>query len=56
MATAGLNAMALVRFHGFRMLHGGGNGGFAWLLFGLLAIGVAVWAVARTGQGETAKN
>jgi hypothetical protein len=52
MSMAGLNALAMVRFHGF---HGGG-GGFAWLLIGLLAIGVAVWAVSRSASGEPVKN
>jgi len=55
MLTAGLNALALVRFSGFRVVHGGG-GGFAWLLIGLAAIGVAVWAIARAERTEPAKN
>jgi hypothetical protein len=53
--AAGLNALATMRFGGFRGLHGG-HDGFAWLLIGLLAIGVAVWAVSRSGHSEPAKN
>ena len=56
MLTAGLNALAMVRFGGFRVLHGGGQGGFALLLIGLLAIGVAGWAVTRSEHSEPAKN
>jgi hypothetical protein len=56
MLTAGLNALALVRFGGFRLIHGGGGGGFAELLIGLAVIGVVVWAIARPGQSETIKN
>ena len=55
MLTAGLNALALMRFGGFRLAHGGGNG-FAWLVIGLVAIGVAVWAVSRPEKSETVKN
>jgi hypothetical protein len=54
--TAGLNALALVRFGGFRLFHGGGHGSFAWLLIGLVAIGIIVWAVSRPGKNEPAKN
>lgn len=55
MLTAGLNALALVRFGGFRLAHSGRDG-FAWLLMGLAAIGVAVWAVARTDRNQPARN
>jgi hypothetical protein len=53
--TANLNALALVRFGGFRLAHGG-HDGFAWVLIGLIAIGVAVWAVSRPGPSEAAKS
>jgi hypothetical protein len=56
MLADGTNALALVRFGGFRLMHGGGGGGFAWLLIGLAAIGVAVWAVSRPGRTEAAKD
>jgi hypothetical protein len=56
MMTAGLNALALMRFGGFRLVHGGGRDGFAWLFLGLVAIGVAVWAVTRGERSEPAKN
>jgi hypothetical protein len=56
MLTAGVNALALMRFGVIRLAHGGGRDGFAWLLMGLAAIGVAVWAVARGERTEPAKN
>src|SRR5580658_1378504 len=56
MLTTGLNALALVRFGGFRLAHGGGRDGFAWLVMGLAAIGVAVWAVARADRNQPAKS
>jgi len=56
MLTAGLDALAMVRFGGLRLAHGGGHEGFAWLLIGLAAIGVAVWAVSRNSRMESAKN
>jgi hypothetical protein len=56
MLTTGLNALVLVRFGGFRLAHGGGRDGFAWLLMGLAAIGVAIWAVTRADRNEPAKN
>jgi hypothetical protein len=56
MLTRGLNALALVRFGGFRLAHSGGRDGFAWLLMGLAAIGVAIWAVVRADRNEPARN
>jgi hypothetical protein len=52
MLTTGLNALALVRFGGLRLAHSGGRDGLAWLLMGLAAIGVAVWAVARDAPDD----
>jgi len=34
-----MNALALIRFGGFRVIHGGGQGGFELILFGLLVAG-----------------
>lgn len=56
MLTAGLNSLALVRFGGFRLAHGGGAGGFAWLLIGLAAIAIGIWAFSRTSESAPAKN
>ena len=56
MLTAGLDALALARFGGFRLMHGGGRDGFGWLLIGLVAIGTAIWAVSRVPRDEPAKN
>jgi hypothetical protein len=55
MLNAGLNALALMRFGGFRMGHGGGDG-FGWLPIGLMVIGVAIWAVSRAGKNESARS
>jgi hypothetical protein len=56
MLTTGLNALAMLRFAGIRLAHGGGRDGFALLLMGLAAIGVAIWAVARGQSSAPAKN
>jgi hypothetical protein len=45
-----LLGMALIRFGGR------GGGGFVVMLFGLLIVGVLVWALTRPGSGESAKN
>jgi hypothetical protein len=45
-----LFGMALIRFGGR------GGGGFLFMLFGLLIVGVLVWALTRPGSGESAKN
>lgn len=44
-----LSGMSLIRFGGR-----GGGGGLAFLLFGLLIVGVVVWALTR--PSESAKN
>jgi hypothetical protein len=42
------NALALMRWHDFRFLHGNFRGGdFAWLLIGMLLVGVSIWALSR---------
>jgi hypothetical protein len=51
-----LNALALARFGGFRLIRGGARDGFGLLLIGLVAIGVAIWAVLRPRQNEQAKS
>jgi hypothetical protein len=56
MGTTGLNALAMVRWGAFRLMHGGARGGFGFLLIGLAAIGVAIWAVARAERKEAAKG
>ena len=56
MLNASLDALALLRFGSFRLAHGSGHDGFAWVLIGFIAIGVAVWAVSRPGQGDAAKS
>jgi hypothetical protein len=56
MSISRLNTLALIRFGGFRFSHGGGPGGFAWLLIGLVAVGIGIWAVSRIGEREPAKN
>jgi hypothetical protein len=56
MLSAGLDSLALVRFGGFRLGHGGGTGGFAWLVIGLAAIAAGFWLFSRTSQNAQAKN
>jgi hypothetical protein len=55
MLTAGMNALAMIRFGGFRFGHGGGES-FALLLMGLVAAGVLVWALSHSGGNESAKG
>ncbi|MGA2538291.1 MAG: hypothetical protein ABSF53_19935 [Terracidiphilus sp.] len=45
-----LMGMALIRF-GAR-----GGGGYAFLFFGLLIVGLVVWALTRPGGNESAKG
>jgi hypothetical protein len=45
-----LMGIELIRFGGR------GGGGFVFLLFGLAAIGIVVWALTRPGSSESAKN
>jgi len=48
MLTTGLNALALVRWHGLRFLHGSGlRGDLPWLLIGLVLLVVVIWALSR---------
>ena len=56
MLTAGLNALALARFGGSRLIHGGGRDGLGLLLIGLVAIGVLIWALSGPSRGEPAKR
>lgn len=56
MGTAGLNALAMILLDAFRPMHGGGGGGFGFLLIGLVVIGVVIWAVARSERKQAAKN
>ncbi len=51
MLTAGLDSLAMMRFS-----HGGGPGGFAWLLIGLAAIVIGIWAFAQNREDAPAKN
>jgi hypothetical protein len=51
-----LNALALARFAGFRLIHGGGRDGIGLLLIGSVAVGAAIWAISRSGRSEPAKN
>ena len=57
MATLG-NALALVRFGGFRFGHFGGRGGESGLLFlvGLVFAGALIWAITRPGRNPSASN
>jgi hypothetical protein len=55
MLSETLNSLALMRFGGFRLSHGGSSG-FAWLLIGLAAIAVGIWAFSRTTESAQVKN
>jgi hypothetical protein len=46
----GLLGMELIRFGGR------GGGGFFFLLFGLLVIGLVVWALTRSSDQPSSKN
>lgn len=52
MLTAISNGLAIARFGGFRVPHGGGDA-FGLLLMGMVAVGVLVWALARSGRSAT---
>lgn len=56
MGSAFLNALAMVRLGAFRLMHSGVRDGFGFLLIGLVAIGVAIWAVARAERNEATKS
>jgi len=56
MGTAALNGLAIMRLGAFRLMHSGARDGFGFLLIGLVAIGVAIWAVVRSERKETAKS
>jgi hypothetical protein len=47
--TTNENALALMRSHGSRLFHSGGDG-FGWLLIGLTIIGLLAWVLSRTEQ------
>lgn len=55
MLTAAMNALAMVRFVGFRGVRGTGDA-FALLLMGMVAIGVLVWAVSHSDRNESPKS
>jgi hypothetical protein len=48
------NVLTLLGLSQIRFGGRGGGGGFAFLLFGLLIVGVVVWALTR--PSESAKN
>ncbi len=56
MGTAGLNALAMMRWGALRLMRSGARDGLGFLLIGLVAIGGALWAVARAERNEAAKN
>jgi TM2 domain-containing membrane protein YozV len=56
MFTAGIKSCGMVCLGLLRLYHSNGRDGFGFLLMGLAGIGVAIWAVARLGRGEPAKD
>jgi hypothetical protein len=55
MAAAGMNALAMFRFGGFRFGHGGGDA-FALLLMGLVAFVLVVWALSHSDGKQSARS
>ena len=55
MLTAGMNALAMMRFGGFRIGHGGG-GALGLLVIGVAVSGILVWALSRPERNQPAKN
>lgn len=53
MATVGMNDLAM-RLGGFRLHHGGD--GAALLLMGVVALGVLIWALARSDRDQSARS
>jgi hypothetical protein len=56
MLTAGLNALAMARLGGIRLVYGGGRDAVTLFLLGLSALGAAIWALAHAGPREPGKN
>jgi hypothetical protein len=56
MLTAGLNALAMARLGGIRLIHGGGRDGITMFLLGLSSIGAVIWALAHNGPREPRKS
>lgn len=56
MGTAALSGLAMIRLGAFRLTHSGASDGLGFLMIGLAAIGVAIWAIARSERKETAKG
>jgi hypothetical protein len=56
MGTAGLNTLAMVRLGVSRLMHSGARDGFGFLLIGLVAIGVAIWAADRSETEQNGEN
>jgi cbb3-type cytochrome oxidase subunit 3 len=55
MFTAAINSLAMMRFGGFRAAHSAGDA-FGLFLMGVVAVGVLVWALARSDRNESARN
>jgi hypothetical protein len=54
MLITGLNDLAMLRF---MAVHGGRPGdGFALFLMGIVAVAALVWALANTGNNQSARN
>jgi cbb3-type cytochrome oxidase subunit 3 len=55
MLTAGMNALAMMRFGGFRIAHGGGDA-LGLLVMGVAVLGILVWALSRSEHNQSTKN
>ncbi len=56
MVTAGLNALAMARLGGIRLIYGGGGDTITLLMLGLSSIGAVIWALAHTGPRDHSKS
>ena len=56
MLTAGMNALAMARLGGIRLMYGGGRDGITLFLFGLSSMGAAIWALTHAGPKGPTKD
>jgi len=56
MLTAGLNALAMARLGGIRLVYGGGSDAITLFLLGMSSLGAAIWALTHAGPREPGKS
>jgi len=55
MLAVAKNAVGLMIFGGIRLAHGVGDG-FAFVLLGMVGVGMATWGIARALRRDSAKS